>query len=271
MFRLVAVILMFWVANAQAVVHGVVVDSASNKETFYIHLEGSRECSAVLIAPQLLLTAAHCLEGYDPSVSMGAAKQKMKLANGADSSDYQRIRPQAVLMLSSEDFGAGIDSKQAGADLGIIKVRENLLEKFNLNQDVLPRLIESQNELLEATDSNNSELIGVGYGIYELGKWSDKTGEKRLLNFKIAEIGQNTIQTASTENGVGVCVGDSGGGLFVNTNGRKTLVGILSGISKGVPCGSVNSRAFYVNILTHLCWVQNKSQTDLGILNCKNN
>jgi len=204
----------------------------------YYTSEGRFRCSAALVAPTVLLTAAHCTEGtlgktlvtfnsviaeQPPSGFPGAADPSV----GYTSADLAgRISGTAS---TDPDFSHFTDDNNWN-DVGVI-----LLDQPVVSQPVYP--IASAGTLdMAPGDVPKTVVTAVGYGT-ELAKPDDGPQRRvpiaypmirRSVDLRLQQVGPQIFTTHANENPGkdtgGICSGDSGGPVFLN----GVIVGVTS-------------------------------------------
>lgn len=208
-------------------------------------------CSGAAIAPELVLTAAHCLMG-------GGAVTVVSLD--------QRFRPRqhAVLaVLPHPSFVPGTTPRtQPGADLAVLRLAGPLPD------DIRPLT-------LGGGLWQGETVTMAGFG---LGSENNKKTARRLRETRLVNAGNyttsNTVKVAvDTEKkgetpGAGACRGDSGGPILRGDSRSRDLVGIVSWSS-----GPLNSRVRRIcggftaitPISDHRAWISEASATLLSL------
>lgn len=169
-------------------------------------------CTASIIAPDLLLTAAHCLSG--PAVNMRIIFGP-RLVEPIPENTV--IRP-VDSYVTSPFWAIRQFERQDNGDIAIVKFSGGLPEGYK----VVPIL-------------DDWSILGVGSKVVLAGYgWSDginKTGSG-ILRFVETEI--ESTDFSSTEivfnqkNGKGACHGDSGGPAYVKVGEQWALIGVTS-------------------------------------------
>lgn len=168
---------------------------------FYLALSASNDagtsCSAALIAPRTLLTAAHCV---DPAV-FGAQRLRI-LATNAPIADGGTFVAIDTVLLHPSWNAARLDN-----DLALLLLPEEASAqplKWNARNVV---------------NRDGLEVRAIGYGRTE----TDGTGERRTANLRVQEVTPATIRIGDLIES-GICFGDSGGPSLLD----DTIVGIHS-------------------------------------------
>lgn len=199
---------------ALAVVGGVDSRDALGARASTVRVETSRGelCTGAVIAPEIVLTAAHCLMGGG-SISVVSLDTR-----------FRARRQMVVAVLPHPSFVPGTTPRtQPGTDLALLRLAQPL-----------PRDIEP---LTLGSGLWQGETITMaGYG---LSAENNKRTARRLRETQLVNAGnyttQNTVKVAvDAENrgetpGAGACRGDSGGPVLRGSGTRsRDLVGIVS-------------------------------------------
>ncbi len=198
---------------AFAVVGGVDSRDALGARASTVRVETSRGelCSGAVIAPEIILTAAHCLMGGG-SISVVSLDTR-----------FRARRQIVVAVLPHPSFVPGTTPRtQPGTDLALLRLAQPL-----------PRDIEP---LTLGSGLWQGETITMaGYG---LSAENNKRTARRLRETQLVNAGnyttQNTVKVAvDAENrgetsGAGACRGDSGGPVLRGGSRSRDLVGIVS-------------------------------------------
>lgn len=161
---------------------------------------GSPFCTGTVIAPRLVATAAHCLDGVRAST--------VRFALGPNG-----FAPQATLSVVEVIPHPQYDARRISNDIGVVV----------LGQDA-PVPAVPVNTSMDAGWVGR-QLVFVGYGATSgSGRGG---GTKRAVAIPIAQVG--ATQFAYTDRARNTCFGDSGGPAFaVGEDNALTLVGVTS-------------------------------------------
>ena len=211
------------VQPAAAVVGGVDSRDAYGPRSWTVRVETSRGelCSGAVIAPEIVLTAAHCLMGGG-SVSVVSLDSRFKPR-----------RQMVVAVLPHPTFVPGTTPRtQPGTDLALLRLAQPL-----------PRDIEPLT--LGGGLWQGETVTMAGFG---LSAEDNKRTARRLRETQLVNAGnyttQNTVKVAvdvearGETPGAGACRGDSGGPVLRGSTRSRDLVGIVSWSS-----GPLNTQA----------------------------
>lgn len=185
-------------------------------------IDGGRHglCTGTLIAPDVVLTAAHCVSPDE----LGYASQDEVTANvvvAFDSVDLQTQQPGKVIKARYTRPIPGFQ-QPGDRDVGIVLLAQPVTDRtpspININPADAPVGI---------------HVTMVGYGMSKVGDMTS-AGTEYVLNDKVStkcdreQVSDRFFLCYSQTDGTGKCSGDSGGPSFAMINGVQTVVGVTS-------------------------------------------
>jgi Leucine-rich repeat (LRR) protein len=232
--------------------------------------EGSHKifCSAVLVHPKVLLTAAHCLREGNRVDSPREYRQKLKdikIFLGSSSLDGF-VSDQLVEMHSFHIHPRYLRDIRGLADIAVIRLKTPLT---HLQASIRP--IASDYELLKSIKKGKGvEIVGFGFSEQQLGR-STRTQEvfgtqhAGVLKVEGKTSAEVLVVAGDAVDRFGLFrvtprEGDSGGPLFYEHNGVSYLLGVVSRASRfnHGPQGTAFS-----TIRHWLCWIEGVAQVRL--------
>lgn len=203
-------------------------------------------CSAVLIAPDVVLTAAHCVALYrfedepelppvDLYVSFETDVSQFEELGGPPPDTALRVQAFTLHPAFSLDRPAARESLGALDDIALLFLSEPVTT-------IEPVTFFQAGPDLTAW----SEVQIVGYGLVSVDDPEAGLGVKRHGSSHLLEVGANELRVGralSADDPVASgladkCYGDSGGPTFVKVEGHSWLIGVTSrGYRAGAGCG----------------------------------
>ncbi|XP_057337127.1 uncharacterized protein LOC130675448 isoform X3 [Microplitis mediator] len=223
------------------------------------HSRSNHWCGAVVISPLHVLTAAHCLEGYNKGTYfVRAGDYNTEIEEGTEAE--ANIEDYYI----HEEFRKG---HRMNNDIALVLLKGRGIP---LGKHIMPICLPPRNA--EYSDGLNCTISG--FGSIETGK----SAHSRDLRFGwIPLIDQNICRAdyvygegaisdgmmcaGYLNEGVDACDGDSGGPLACHHNGVFTLYGITSW---GQHCGKANKPGVYVRIAHYRDWIDEKIRDSLS-------
>ncbi|MGV3624167.1 MAG: S1 family peptidase [Archangium sp.] len=187
--------------------HGIYGGTAAPDDdaVFFLELETDTDagtsCSAVLIAPRTLLTAAHCV---DPA-AFGAQSVRVRATNRSPADAGTR---------------ATLDTVRLHPEWNVAKLENDVALLLLPAPSNTPPLPWNARSLSGRTDL---EVRAVGYGRDETGE----SGVRRSARMPVLEVTSSSLRIGDLFTR-GICFGDSGGPSLLVDDGVERVVGIHS-------------------------------------------
>jgi hypothetical protein len=226
--------------SAQAIIGGDASGPTDFQATGMIVSEGTLRCTATLIAPDVVLTAAHCLNG--PVYGALGFTLDTDLSNGVDSAIGFKV------MHQHPEFDASVDPY---LDLAV----RNDVGVAILDQPIADITPEEVDEPIFQTPMDNGTpfaMCGYGWEVWNSGGYARKR-EAMMMVDRTANFEFSTMPADPQP-----CNGDSGGPLFVDGPVRRRIVGL---VSRAVGASSMcNTGAIVTRVAPYTDWIRQASK-----------
>lgn len=197
-------------------------------------------CTGTIIAENIILTAAHCIEK--------AETNDMEVVFGQSIYSMKAKRVQVESMIAHKDF---IHSSVIRNDLALLKIEGKIHEGY--------KVLDIDSSLNLEFDPGTMVLVaGFGFSridFMRMGLGTLRAAEVRMEYYSSLE--DLMILDQSEEKGI--CQGDSGGGAFALVNGKLVQLGVTSFVylkpnsSTKADC---RNKAFFTNVAHFNGWIK---------------
>jgi secreted trypsin-like serine protease len=182
-------------------------------------------CSGALIAPDLVLSAAHCvMPGADYKIVLYDAQRQPQLREVRRVASHPQFNVQGIL------------AHRASADVALLLLSEPLKAKSPAPSGVPLEPIAAGARFTVAGIGVSRRGDGKSGGITRSAALV-ATGQPGRLQIRLVDPATN-----NTRDGLGACTGDSGAPVFEDHNGRAVIIGVVSwstGANNAAGCGGL--------------------------------
>jgi Trypsin-like peptidase domain/Trypsin len=221
-----ALLFIFYSSNPSAAIVGGARAADRSIARHVVMVIGSDNsfCSGVVIAQDVILTAAQCIH---PGTNYSLA--------GFDRLVPQYVAKVAKTVLHPEFDPAAILRHRVTADVALLKLIAPLPPAY------------APVVLTDSPVSAGSRVIAAGYGLAIAGDNNSVAGVRAASLIVTGEPGSRQIRlvdpsTRGDTDGLGACSGDSGGPVFDRSDGRLAVIGIITwstGPALSTGCGGI--------------------------------
>lgn len=228
------------------IIGGQPVDDGLFDQVVAILLDGELHCSGTLIGPKTILTAAHCVAGYEQAITNGRFEIFVGNSIFVDGQrnpivGYDFPRDPAGLMYRRDDHSIS-------HDIGILY----LAEKSQMTPVALHNDVPTWDDI-ESIEGSELTFVGFGLKVIKQGKGTGK-GVKREATWRFEN--RDVYNFYFKGQSSNTCKGDSGGPAFirVGATGDLFLVGITSSGNSSCTSG------IEMRVDAHFAWITSRVQ-----------
>ena len=220
-------------------------------------------CSATLIAPDVVLLAAHCVDFayFEAMAGLEFSEVDILFSRQADLSAYtgmpQEWPSDAVYAweavthqgFSMDSIGMGLSEND---DIGLLFLEEAI-------EDVAPAVVVTSDEADAIVEGAIVDIVGWGQQTSDQTPPAGTVGIKMGGQSVIGAVADYEFQVGPDDDDVRKCHGDSGGPTFMEIDGGVRLIGVTSHAYDLTDCretGGVDTRVDY-----YLDWIDNEMRS----------
>jgi hypothetical protein len=181
-----------------------------------ITLNGMLHCTGTLVGKKTILTAAHCLEGYESQIG----ELQFVFGPSVNEPMYPPIKVTSFDYPKGEPKGYKFDRNTLEDDIGVLYLEK---EPPNIPPSNLHSGIPSWSQIL----NKKYYLTFVGYGYDVVNNKKIGPGVKREASWRISNVESRRVSFIDPNKGT--CSGDSGGPAFLPYGDQILQVAITSG------------------------------------------
>lgn len=210
-------------------------------------------CSSTLIAPDVVLTAAHCIDEFALTFGFGTVEElDVRWSRQSDLTSWDGSNPSAPWpddAVAAWDWVAHPDFDMQAFDIGIAQNNDIALVFLDAPITDIPHAYLPTNNLGDLLNEGD-EVTVVGWGQQSAtSQWEapppGSFAVKQQGLSTISELGSFEFQVGALTSDVRKCHGDSGGPSFLDMEGAIRVVGVTSHAYDDTDCfetGGVDTR-----------------------------
>lgn len=186
----------------------------SYKSVGALTINNKLHCTGTLITDKTILTAAHCLFGYDTQIE----NMRFLIGPNVNQPDFGPYKIESFIYPNGDMREFKYNPRNYEDDIGLIYLKEPVLN--------VVRGLHSGDPSWSSIIENRTSLLFVGYGYDVLDNERIGLGIKREASWYINEYSNRTV--SFKVEGKNTCKGDSGGPTFLKYSGKLIQVAVTS-------------------------------------------
>jgi secreted trypsin-like serine protease len=198
-------------------------------------INDSLHCTATLVGPKTLLTAAHCLHGYN------GQEKSMTFILGSD-----KTKPEATYRITNfiphDSYDPDPSSTGYHNDIGLVYLSDK--------PSTTPVPLHREGPSWKSIQTSKTKLAFVGFGYNVMDSQEFGIGIKRDASWPVNEVYDHHV--VFHVQGMNTCYGDSGGPAFLMIAKQPVQVAVTSGGYLGCTNG------FSTRVDSFLAWLDEK-------------
>lgn len=193
-------------------------DRISLSSVFLVNSESNEICTGTLVTPKILLTAAHCIPQSSEDLQAFFSQQPL--------SDSAEVQGQEIDFAHTHpEFDRS--QNMTSVDLALVVLKESAPAPFKPAILLRGGHIRLGQKVILAGYGNSSAHNSEGFGVL------------RKVEARLSFVGPRFFEV-NQNGGRGICDGDSGGPVFVATDGGLRLLGVSKLVYDKNQTGQVN-------------------------------
>lgn len=223
------------------IVGGIQSGIAAHPSVGALLIDGKMHCTGTLIGKATVLTAAHCLSGYENQTS----KMSFVLGSNAFQPSGGPFRVTRLLYPDGSTPGFAFSPHTLADDIGLVYISpEAQVSRFGLHRNEPP---------WKQISASQTQLLFVGFGYNEIEGQQVGLGVKREAPLAIDVVQPRRI--AFKVQGKSTCHGDSGGPAFIEAAGSLLQTSVTSGADEQ---SCTQGLQFQTRVDAFLPWLEGK-------------
>lgn len=230
-----------YVSRAQAFIVGGSSVAASDpvaKVTAALESRLGWICTGTIVASDILITAAHCVDGAPSTLLVTFAR---------DVRSARAVRRQVISYRTADAWNNGNVSGADQGDIAVVRFRGGLPAGYQA-----ATLLPATGKLAQLAKDQAVTL--AGYGVTGMSPQTG-SGLLRKVTVKIAGFLGRTEVVLDQRQGKGACHGDSGGPAFVSSGGKLYAWGVTNRGYPDFAPDDCKQMSVYTNINAYRPWI----------------